>query len=206
MKILTFPLGEMQTNCYFLIDEATNKCAVVDPGGECERILNILARHGLTVTDILLTHGHFDHMMALGELRRATHAPLSIHSHDAPALADPTISYMKQFGGIDRAEEPAERLLEEGDTVTVGETVLTVLHTPGHTPGSVCYLCGDKLISGDTLFRGSIGRYDLYGGDYDTLMQSLQRLAALEGDYRVYPGHGSSTTLETERKNNLYLQ
>jgi len=206
MKIQIFSLGPMQTNCYFLVDEATSECAVVDPGDECERILSLLDSHGLKIKMILLTHGHFDHMMALGKLREATGAPLYIHSADAQALVDPSISYMKQFAGIERSEKPAEKLLEDGDIIEIGRSKVRVMHTPGHTPGSVCYICGDKMVSGDTLFRGNIGRYDLIGGDYDVLCRSLEKLAALKGDYRVYPGHGSSTTLENERRTNLYLQ
>jgi len=206
LKIQIFSLGAMQTNCYFIIDEATHDCAVVDPGDECEKILSSLSSHELNIKMILLTHGHFDHMMALGKLRDATGAPVYIHSADAPALLDPSISYMKQFAGIERSEKPADRLLSDGDVLKLGESEFTVMHTPGHTPGSVCYICGDKMIAGDTLFRGSIGRYDLIGGNYEVLCKSLEKLKNLEGDYRVYPGHGSSTTLENERRTNLYLQ
>jgi len=206
LKIQIFSLGAMQTNCYFIIDEATHDCAVVDPGDECDRILSALSSHGLNIKMILLTHGHFDHMMALDKLRKTTGAPVLIHTDDADALTTPTISYMYQFAGIDKPDAPADRLISDGETLKLGESEIKVMHTPGHTPGSVCYICGDKMISGDTLFRGSIGRYDLYGGDYEVLCESLEKLKNLEGDYRVYPGHGSSTTLENERRTNLYLQ
>ena len=206
MKIQIFSLGPMQTNCYFIIDEPTCQCAIVDPGDECSRILEIISSGGLSVKMILLTHGHFDHIMALDQLRKATGAPVLIHSEDAAALTEPSISYMLQFAGIDKADEPADRLLEDGEILELGESKITVMHTPGHTPGSVCYICGDKIVSGDTLFKGSIGRYDLIGGNYAVLCKSLKKLVELEGDYRIYPGHGSSTTLDNERRNNLYLQ
>jgi len=206
MKIQTFSLGPMQTNCYFIIDEATNRCAVVDPGEECGRILDALSSHQLTIEMILLTHGHFDHIMALDELRKTTGVPVLIHKDDADALLEPSISYMLQFAGKDKREEPADKLLEDGDVLKLGESEIKVMHTPGHTPGSVCYICGDKIVSGDTLFRGSIGRYDLHGGNYAVLCKSLKKLVALDGDYRIYPGHGSSTTLDNERRTNLYLQ
>lgn len=203
MKVQTFILGLMQTNCYFLSDG--NEAAVVDPAAECSKILNKLAERGLKLKYILLTHSHFDHMMALDELREAAGAPLCVHKLDAPALTDPRLSYMLQFGGLDRPSRPADILLEDGDIIQIGGSELKVMHTPGHTLGSVCYIAGDNIISGDTLFKGNIGRYDLYGGNYARLLESLKLLTALEGDYKVYPGHGASTRLSVEKANNIYL-
>ena len=205
LKIAKFIVGTMGTNCYFLIDESTSKAAVVDPGAECEKILEKLAARGLTCEKILLTHGHFDHIMALEELREATKAPVYIHGADAELLSDPEKSYMRQFAGISASCRAPEVTLSEGDSVSIGSQTMTVLHTPGHTQGSVCYDDGEHLICGDTLFKGGMGRYDLYGGDFATLTQSLRRIAELPGDRSIYPGHGMSGTLSSERENNMYL-
>ncbi len=206
MKISTYSLGAMQTNCYILTDENTREAVVIDPADNCPKILQKLQERNLHVAYILLTHVHFDHILALEDLRDATHAPVGVHKDDAPALLEPSHSLMQQFMGITTPRRPAELLLTDGQQLKIGDSILSVLHTPGHTMGSVCYLTDDSLISGDTLFRGSIGRHDFYGGNFEQLQQSLQRLASLPYNYRVYPGHGASTWLYTERNNNIYMQ
>jgi glyoxylase-like metal-dependent hydrolase (beta-lactamase superfamily II) len=205
MKILTFILGVMQTNCYFLIDEETGETAVVDPAASADKIAEKIKERGLTLKYIVLTHAHFDHIMALEELRGLTHAPVYIHADDAEALLHPEQTYMDQFGGVNTPCSPADFLLNDGDILILGQTKIKIIHTPGHTMGSICLIADENIISGDTLFRGDIGRYDLYGGDYSQLLQSLRILAALDGDYKVYPGHGSSTRLSYEREHNIYL-
>ena len=208
MKISVLPLGTMSANCLILKDEATGIGAVVDPGGEdgVDKILTRIANEGVTLKYILLTHAHFDHMLSLGELRRRTGAPLALHRFDAESLADPNLTYMAQFAGINEGEEPAEILLEDGDIIELGQTKLEVMHLPGHSQGSVCYRAGNDIITGDVLFRGSIGRCDLYGGDEMVMYDSLKRLCSLEGDFKLYPGHGSTTTLERERQQNIFLK
>ncbi|MBQ7499980.1 MAG: MBL fold metallo-hydrolase [Clostridia bacterium] len=205
MKVLKFILGNMQTNCYFLINEPTGLCAVVDPADEYGRIAAKLAEKNLTIDKILLTHAHFDHIMALRALREKTGAPLYVHKDDVEMLTDPKKSLMASAGGCSRPEDPPEHAVSDGDVIPLGTESIRVMHTPGHTKGSVCYIVDDIIISGDTLFRGSIGRYDFYGGDYGQMLASLDKLKALDGDYRVYPGHGSSTTLEHEKETNYYL-
>lgn len=205
MKISTFILGSMQTNCYFLTDEETGETAVADPADSAEKIIAKINERDLKVKYILLTHAHFDHMMALEEIRARTHAPLYIHRLDAPALLDPELSYMDRYGGSNAPCRSADFLMNEGDILELGKSRLKILHTPGHTMGSVCILAEDNIITGDTLFKGDIGRYDLYGGNYGQLLQSLHKLSSLEGDYKIYPGHGSSTRLSAERKNNISL-
>lgn len=205
LKVLKFILGSMQTNCYFLIDTDTSEAIVVDPADECEFIEEKLETKNLTLKYIVLTHAHFDHMLALEKLREDTKAPLAIHKFDAPALLDPEISLMARFAGVYFPCKEAEILLGEGDLLHLGSSEIKVMHTPGHTPGSICLINGENIISGDTLFRESIGRHDFPGGDYVSLMSSLKRLASVEGDYKVHPGHGASTTLSHERTNNLYL-
>lgn len=205
MKILTFILGVMQTNCYFLIDEATGETAVVDPAASADIIAEKIKERGFTLKYIILTHAHFDHIMALEGLRGFRNTPVYIHTDDAEALLHPEQTYMDQFGGVNTPCQPADVVLNDGDVLYLGQSKIKVIHTPGHTMGSICLITGDIIISGDTLFRGDIGRYDLYGGDYSQLLHSLGILAALDGDYKVYPGHGSSTRLSYEREHNIYL-
>ncbi|HHW23935.1 MAG TPA: MBL fold metallo-hydrolase [Bacillota bacterium] len=207
MKLKVFPVGPLGTNCYFIIDEKSNTAAVVDPGYDAELIAERLKRLGLVCKLILLTHGHADHTGALEGLRKLAGAPVYIHADDAEMLADPMLSQAKFVGAGEEPIAPAERLLADGDIIEIGYVKIEVLHTPGHTPGSVCYLIRDArvMLSGDTLFREDIGRYDLEGGDYGALMKSLGMLAKLEGDWQVFPGHGPPTTLSHERKYNMYL-
>ncbi len=206
MKVLKFSVGTMMTNCYFLICEDTGACAIVDPGDDAEKLLAKLQEKSLHPVAILLTHGHFDHIMALPQIIKATSAPLMLHEEELALYQSNVNNCMRRFAGKDLAMPMPHRLLKEGDTVKIGTESVTVLHTPGHTPGSVCYLAGENLITGDTLFLGSCGRSDLYGGDYRALLSSLARLCALEKDYRIFPGHGASTHLFREKETNPYLQ
>ncbi len=206
MKIKCLPLGAMQVNCLLIQDEQTNIGAVIDPADNAKEILRMCQIEGIELKYILLTHAHFDHMLALEELREATGVPLALHRLEAASLLDPNITYMAQFAKGSASSKPAEILLSDGDTITLGNTELTVMHTPGHTVGSVCYCSGDILITGDTLFMGTVGRCDLFGGDEHVLMESLKRLSMLEGDYTVYPGHGPITTLSNEKNYNIYLK
>ena len=211
MKIQKYSVGVWGTNCFFLIDESGadggNCCAVVDPGDDAEEILRRLCAEGLHCTVILLTHGHFDHMMALDRVRDATGAPVYIHEDDAALMTDDELNAAGRLAGVVCSPRPADVLLHDGDTVKIGGESVRVMHTPGHTRGSVCYLVGDggDILTGDTLFRDSIGRYDLPGGDFMTLLRSLGVLAALEGEHKIYPGHGATSTLEREKLVNLYL-
>ena len=205
MKLRIFALGPMQTNCYFLVDEATDKTVIVDPACDANGIADKLKRHGCKPEAVVLTHAHFDHMLALDELRERFDIPLFVHEGDAPAVIDPSLSMMDLYADVHTGCKPAERLLKDGDEISFGNTTLKVIHTPGHTPGSICLTEGDTMISGDTLFKESIGRYDFPGGDYKTLMKSLEKLLSLETDYNVYPGHGPKTTLSHEREFNYFI-
>ena len=187
------PIG---TNCYIFGDDATKMGAIVDPGGDAAGILAAVRGLGLTVSAIFLTHGHYDHVGALPELRKALpDVPVYLHPaekavRDGSLIPDPgpTVDY------------------GDGSTVSVGGLTVEVIHTPGHTPGGVCLKVGDTLFTGDTLFRGSMGRTDFPGGSYDAIMDSLKRLAALPGDCKVCPGHEALSTLEAERKGNYYMR
>lgn len=204
MRIRKFIVGYMGTNCYFLTGKDESKCVIVDPGANPQLLLDKLKENGQTLSYIILTHGHFDHLLALQELRDATGAPLYIHEADNEMLLDPKKS-LTTYVNIETPQKGAEYFFKDGDILDVGGEELRVMHTPGHTPGSCCFINGTDMISGDTLFREGNGRYDLWGGSYKDLRASLLKIAALEGDYKIYPGHGPSTTLEHEKTNNIAL-
>lgn len=187
-------LGAYQTNCYILHDEKSHSCCVIDPGYSSDLILDQLEQLGLTLEAILLTHGHFDHVGAVRDLAADTQCRVYLCPEDLsmpPAFTAGPLFYTDTYG--------------EGSRLHLSGLDISVLHTPGHTPGSVCLLTEDTLFSGDTLFAGSCGRTDLPGGDWDAMQASLHRLSALEEDYLVLPGHGESTSLAQERRHNPYL-
>lgn len=195
MIIKQLIVGPIGTNCYLLGDEASKRCAVVDPGGNAEEILSEVKGLGFTLDCILLTHAHFDHTGGVaGLLAACPGIPVCLHPADKALL-----------GGELFPALPDTADYREGSHVRVGGLDVEVLETPGHTPGGVTLRVGDALFTGDTLFRGSMGRTDLGGGSYEVLMGSLRRLGELPGDYRVFPGHEGTTTLEAERGSNYYL-
>ena len=197
MTIHVLPAGPIATNCYLLKDDETGKGAVIDPGGDAPRILQLIERMGMEPQSILLTHGHYDHTGGVKELLEAFPGlPVYLHPQDAAMMKDPR-TMIPDLG----ATVP----YGEGDTVKVGNLTIDVLHTPGHTPGSVTLAVGDVLFTGDTLFQGSCGRTDLPGGSTRAIFASLARLANLEGDRRVCPGHEGQSTLEEERRSNYYM-
>ncbi|MCI8553750.1 MAG: MBL fold metallo-hydrolase [Clostridiales bacterium] len=207
MKIQVMPVGALQANCYIVYaagDSGELAGVVIDPGAEGAAIASFLEKEGIRVSSILLTHVHFDHIQGVPALQRATGARLLAPRGDQPALSDPEKSLLTMAGAPPMPLE-ADRLLDDGDVVEEGPLRLTVMNTPGHTPGSCCYLSGDVIFSGDTLFAQSIGRTDFPGGSFEQLSRSLARLASLPGDYRILPGHGEFTTLERERALNPYM-
>ena len=204
MQIIRLPVGMLQANCY-LVAEAGGDAVVIDPGAEAERIIEAVRSRDLKVKHILLTHVHFDHMQAAADVAAATGADILAPEGDWPALTDPQLSLCHMMPGGGSQTLSAAGKLRDGEVVEAGKLRLTVLRTPGHTPGSCCFLCGDVLFTGDTLFRGSVGRTDFPGGSYDALKRSLDRLAALPGDYPLLPGHDDATTLAEERAGNPYM-
>ncbi|MGE5262236.1 MAG: MBL fold metallo-hydrolase [Acidobacteriota bacterium] len=206
MILQTLLVGPLGVNCYLLADETTREAIVVDPGGNARDILNALQQHRLKVTAIVNTHAHFDHILALNEIRATTHAPFMLHADEVPVLAAAKGSAASFGMGISQPA-PADRLLKDGDTIAVGALQFKVLHTPGHTPGGICLLEGKNVFVGDTLFQGSIGRTDFPGGDYATLMSSIRdKLLPLADDTVVYPGHGSPTTIGEEKQLNPFVR
>ena len=203
ITVYTLPLGDYQTNCYIVCAAESKTCAVIDPGYFPERILSFLADKGLGLDAILLTHGHFDHVGAVKALVEATGCRLWMKESDYTQRSNPQNDFLYPIHDCDFCEVS---FCEEGEKIRAGGAVFTVMETPGHTWGSVCYLCENAIFSGDTLFAGSCGRTDLPGGDYGTIVLSLERLAELQGDYTVYPGHGSATTLANEKRYNPYMR
>jgi hydroxyacylglutathione hydrolase len=199
-------LGPIQANCFILGCEKTHQAAVIDPGDEADKILLALAKSALKATHIINTHGHFDHVGANRRIKTATGAELLIHRLDAPMLSH--LSASAAAWGLNAEDSPRpDRELEDGDTVTFGQITLNVIHTPGHTPGGIALFADRSVFVGDTLFAGSIGRTDFPGGDYDTLIASIQnKLFALADDVRVYPGHMGSTTIGREKRENPFCR
>ena len=203
VTVHTLTLGAYQTNCYIVHDDSSTSCAVIDPGYEPEKILATLEALGLTVDAVLLTHGHFDHVGAVEALVGRTGCKLWMKEADYTQKPSPIASFFYPIHDCDFTEVS---FCEEGEQIHAGGLIFTVLETPGHTWGSVCYRCEDVIFTGDTLFAGACGRTDLPGGDAQWLRRSLARLAALEEDPTVYPGHGESSSLAREKRYNPYLR
>ena len=197
MLIKTLPVGQLETNCYVVTDEAALRCAVIDPGDESNTILDYLEENHLRCEAILLTHGHFDHVGAVAAVAEETGAKVYMCRWDDLHGLEAHLPFTLPAGGA---------YYGEGDVVEVGSLRFEVIATPGHTPGSVCLRCGEALFTGDTLFRGSCGRTDLPGGSMEEELQSLKKLCLLPGDYEVYPGHMDATTLDRERTLNYYCR
>jgi hydroxyacylglutathione hydrolase len=183
-------VGPYQTNCYILACKDTLEGVVIDPGDEVFRITKEISRNGIRIRHILITHGHIDHIGGVEELKRITKAPVLIHPHDAAAL-----------------RIPPEGSLQEGQKIQVGTYTLSVIHTPGHSPGCVCLLAPGAVFTGDTLFAGSVGRTDFPGGSHETLVQGVRtKIFPLGDDLRIYPGHGPASTIGAERRTNPFFQ
>jgi len=192
-------------NCYILGCEETKSAAVIDPGDDADRILMVLAESGLTVTSIINTHGHFDHVSANKRMKEVTGAELLIHPLDAPMLSQLSAT-ASAWGLTSENSPPPDRTIEDGDEVQVGSIVLKVIHTPGHTPGGISLHADGAVFVGDTLFAGSIGRTDFPGGDFGVLKASIQKkLFVLDDDVTVYPGHMGLTTIGQEKRTNPFV-
>lgn len=200
MMVKQMQVGQIGTNCYIFGDEKEKVCAVVDPGDNAEKICKVIRDTGMELKYILLTHGHFDHVLGVpGVALEFPNAKVYIHREEVNWEKVPQ-NYM-QMDPI-----PGLQHYGEGDTLKLGSLNIEVMSTPGHSPGSVVLKVGNALFCGDTLFQGSCGRTDFPGGSYGQILGSLKRLVSLPGDYQVFPGHEGVTTLEKERRNNYFVQ
>jgi hydroxyacylglutathione hydrolase len=205
MLIEGLTVGPLAENCWLV--GVAPRCAIVDPGAESERVAAVIERRGLAPEKILLTHGHVDHIAHCAQMAERFRIGLWVHGDDLPLLAGPQWPELEQWLGA-RPCPPPERLLADGETVAVAGLELEVVHTPGHTPGGVCFVHrpSRSILVGDTLFAGSVGRTDLPGGDWAALERSIRgRLFTLEGDWTLLPGHGPQTTMADERRDNPFV-
>jgi hydroxyacylglutathione hydrolase len=208
MILETFPVGPLRCNCTILGDEVTHEAIVVDPGDNIPEILSRLQKHGLTLRQIVVTHAHIDHVGGAAQLRKSTGAPVLMNQQDLGLLR--MMEMQAGWLGVPTPQvAPPDASAEDGLAIGLATLPAQVLHTPGHTPGSICLLFPDQhlLLAGDTLFAGSIGRTDLPGGDGEQILRSLRgRLLVLPDSTRVLPGHGPETTIGEERQSNPFLQ
>lgn len=207
MNVITIPTGTMQANCYIV--ETENSAVIIDPGFLERDIEKYIAENLDKVKYILLTHRHFDHLNAAVKVRKLTGAKIVINELDEGGLYSDMLSLASMVGTFYGKADPdahADIYVSEGDTVTVGDMVFTVMETPGHTEGGVCYVCDNVIFSGDTLFKGSIGRTDFPSSSNSDMRKSLDRLCLLPDSMLVYPGHGPKTTIGEEKRSNMFLK
>jgi hydroxyacylglutathione hydrolase len=205
MELTVLSNGVFGSNTYIV--SAGNDCAIIDCGNRPKDVLKVLKEKDLKARYIILTHGHVDHILYAGEIKNETDGLICIHNDDVQLYSNPVLNGYDMFGfNIDLLHFPPDYQLKDGDKLPLGGSVLEIIHTPGHTPGGISILCDKMLFTGDTLFQLSIGRTDLFGGSLKQLAESIKnKLFTLEDDTVVYPGHGPSTTIGFERKNNPYV-
>jgi hydroxyacylglutathione hydrolase len=205
LNLYIVTVGALEANCYILGCDKTQKGVIIDPGADALTIKEVLDKSGINAEYIILTHGHTDHIGALFEIKQKTGAIVAMHSDDAEMLGDSGKNLSLYTGEMIKLP-PADMILKGNETLTVGSLTLDILHTPGHTPGGISIKTDGSVFTGDTLFLGSIGRTDFPGGSFKTLIDSIkQKLLTLTDDTKVYPGHGSETTIKHEKLYNPFL-
>lgn len=203
MKIICKKIGSILNNCFIVFDESTKDAVIIDATGL--ELLDIIKDNNLNLKYILLTHGHYDHILNAQKIKDESGAKIVIHKDDTDLLPyDVVASYMPALANIYK-EVVVDILVDDGDIIEFGNLKAEFIHTKGHTKGSCCIKIRESLFTGDTLFKGECGRCDLYGGDFNQMLQSLKKLNDMPGNYDVYPGHEEFTTLDIERKNNRYI-
>ena len=204
MQIETVIVGQLDTNCYVVFDEASREAIIIDPGDEPDKISAYVETKNLRPTHIIFTHAHYDHVCAVRELKDSYQAKIAMHEAEAQTYEETKKRCMSW--GYDADDFPPPDLaMEEGDKVQIGKTCFRVIHTPGHTPGGICLYAEDILFAGDTLFHGSVGRTDLPGGNMEHLLQSLKKLSLLDLSTRVLCGHDEDTTIGLEIRSNPFM-
>ncbi|MBO5420933.1 MAG: MBL fold metallo-hydrolase [Clostridia bacterium] len=207
MQIETLTLGPIQANCYIVTDEKTKDAVVIDCGEYTQELEEKLSDKSLKY--VLLTHGHYDHILGVYDLKEAhPEAQIVIHKEEAYKLTDDLPSFAHEMMPGVQKYVPADITVEEGDKITFGETEITVIHTPGHSKGGVCYFVEDErtIFTGDTLFCLTVGRMDFFDSSEDEMLESITRLYNMPGDYEIYPGHNRATTMEYEKRRNRYMR
>lgn len=209
MNIKRLPVGTIWTNCY-LVWDSQKRGFFIDPGGDATELARFVCDNDITIDWVIITHGHIDHIAGLATLRSLAENGVAIHEKDADCLTCAAMNLSEQFMGRASTFLAAEKTLQDGEILHVGDMSIEVIHTPGHTRGGICLYVTEGnekvLFSGDTLFASSVGRTDLLGGDYKELLQSLKKLWQLPDDLVVYPGHGPETTIAEEKKFNQYFK
>lgn len=206
MVIEKLVVSPLQENCYILGCEETLAGAIIDPGDEAARIINRVAGLGLAVRHVINTHGHVDHISAVQDIKEALGAKFCMHQGDTMYLEE-TVEHAKMFGIAGARTPKVDVWLNDGDTIAIGNLTVNVIHAPGHSPGGCLLQVGSDVFCGDLIFAGSIGRTDLPGGDYQTILETLEtKILTLSDDTRLHPGHGPSTTVAVERQYNPFLQ
>lgn len=206
MKYENVIVGPLETNCYLIYGDETQECAVMDPGAQPEKIIQTIAAMNLKPVILINTHGHVDHVGANKDIKEKYDIPLVMHSADAPMLKSVLQSGLGLFLGA-RNSPPPDQFLSEGEELRIGTSSLKIIHTPGHSPGSLSFFCDGLLFSGDTLFCGGVGRTDLPGGSWEEMIRSIEdKILTLPDDTVVLPGHGPHTTVAQERYNNPFIR
>lgn len=201
MRVEILPLGMLATNCYIIVSDKKN-AVLIDPGANPEKVIAKMQELDAVPKYILLTHGHFDHIGAVIALKEQYGLQVGIGQLDSELTQDSTLVQTTLSIALGGKEFTSDIELKDGDIVTLDELTFRMMHTPGHTKGGMCILCNDYIFTGDTLFKGTCGRTDLYGGDYKEILKSLKKIADLEGDYKICPGHEDCTTLSYEKETN----
>jgi len=200
----TFTVGPMEANCYILYNPDKREGLIIDPGAEGSRLIRFIQKEKISILYIINTHGHPDHIGANRELKEHSGAPILIHQYDAPMLAE-SDSVLSVIFPSEYSSPPADSLVKEGDLIECAGMKLEVIHTPGHTPGGISLLTDDSIFTGDTLFAGSVGRFDLPGGSQEILLNSIDKILSLDENLTIYPGHGPSTTVGQELRTNPFV-
>ena len=205
MKIIQLVVGMVSTNCYIVYDEKTLDGGVIDPGDDSDEILEKITEENVNIKFILLTHGHFDHIMAASDICEKTGGKIVVHKNDVGYLKECVVNGFSSYIKTKYDELMPDILAEDGTIIDVSGISFEYIHTPGHTPGSCIIKAENYLFTGDTLFKKSCGRCDLAGGNFSKILCSLKRISNISGDYNVLPGHGEKTTLQEEKKYNPYM-